>query len=264
MRVMTLVLLSSLIAGPLAAAEWVEGYTEPNRTIRVATAETGIVQTVLVHEGEHVKQGQPLASLDDDLHRSAVTLAEQQASARGRLQSAQAELAFLQHRLDKLIELRRAGQAHQEEVDRATSDVQVSAGKLLTEQEEQRLLQLQYERAKLQLARRTILAPMDGIVTQLHRHQGEHISAATPDLLTLVELTPLKATFLLERPQALKLKPQQEARLRLGETGPMIRGQVEYVSEVIDAQSGLTTVKVRLDNADRKLRSGERCLLEIP
>lgn len=256
--------LTALLLPTLAGAEeWIEGFTEPNRTIQVASAETGLVTNVLVQEGDHVRAGQPLATLDDELQRVQFDLARKQVEFKGRYRTAQAELQLHQRRFDKLLELRRAGQAHQEELERTRTDLQAAEGKVLADEEEQALLRLQADRAKIQLDRRTITAPIDGVILDVTKHPGEFLSPASAQVLTLAELSPLKAVFLLPRTQAVKLRPQQPARVKFGDGPQAIVGQVVFVSEVTDAQSGLVTVKIRLDNAAREIRSGERCRLEV-
>lgn len=261
-------LLVWCLALPLTAfaaeSEPLEGFTEPYRTIDVSTAETGLIAGMLVREGENVKAGQPVAILDDDLQRSQLTLVRQQYEAKGRLQAATAELAMYKRRFEKLQELKRTLQAHQEEVERAKAEVAIAEGKVLAEEEENLLLRLQVERAKLQLDRRTITAPIDGAVIEVHRQVGEFVSAANPRVITIVELHPLRATFLVSRPHLAQIKPQQSIKVRMGEAATTVTGVVEFISEVTDAQSGLTTVKLRLENPQRTLRSGERCRLELP
>jgi multidrug resistance efflux pump len=176
----------------------------------------------------------------------------------------QAELALYKRRFEKLTELRRLGQAHSEELERARADLQVAEGKLLADEEERQLLRLQWEKAKTQLERRTITAPMDGTVTDIHRLVGEYVSSGNPKIITLVELTTLKANFLATRQQAARFRAEQEVKVRWGEGEKPITGFVEYVAEVTQAESGLITVRVRFDNQDRKIRSGERCRLVMP
>ncbi|NND99607.1 MAG: hypothetical protein HKN47_20005 [Pirellulaceae bacterium] len=43
-----------------------------------------------------------------------------------------------------------------------------------------------------------------------------------------------------------------------------IVGMVDEISPVVDAQSGTIKVKVRIDNPDGELLSGERCSIDIP
>ena len=49
------------------AAGNVEGFTEPYKTIQVASPETGILSAVDVSEGDTVREGASIASLDKQL-----------------------------------------------------------------------------------------------------------------------------------------------------------------------------------------------------
>jgi RND family efflux transporter MFP subunit len=247
-----------------AAGTPVEGFTEPYRTVEVASAETGVLLTLLVQEGDHVKAGQPLATLDDDLQRSQVAIAEQQAENRGRRSAAEAELALHQRRHEKLVQLREAGQAYAEETARALADVRIAESKLLAEQEEQKLSQRQLEKFRLQLLKRTIVAPGNGVVVEVHRQVGEIVSPAMPQVVKLVTLDPLKATFLLTAAQLARLKPRQKVRVTFVDNAQTVEGLVEMIAPITDAESGTTGVRVRIANPELKLRSGERCRLELP
>ena len=254
-----------LTAGAAAAIDVpVEGFTEPFRTVQVASSEMGLLTSLLVKAGDHVTSGQPLGALDDDLQRSQLAIAQLQADARGQLNAALAELALHQRRFEKLTKLREAGQAHAEEVERARADVQVADSKVLAEQEQQRLLLLQLEKYRLQLSKRTILSPLDGVVAELHRQVGEFVSPNTPQVLTVVELHPLKATFLVTRAQLSRLKLLQRVKVQFVEAGQKIEATVDSIAPITDAESGTTAVSVRIANPNLTFRSGERCRLELP
>src|SRR5262245_4715983 len=66
----------------------VEGLTEPFRAIEVAAPEPGIVTRVAVREGTLVKQGQVLASLDNEVHIATLAVAQKNMEAVGGLNSA--------------------------------------------------------------------------------------------------------------------------------------------------------------------------------
>jgi len=102
-----------------ARASEMEGYTEPYRTIRVATDETGIVEKVYISEGQVVEKGAPLISLNNEIQNALLAVAEQNMNAKGRLESAKAELQLKEERLKILQSLRLEGNARQEELDRA-------------------------------------------------------------------------------------------------------------------------------------------------
>lgn len=244
-------------------AENVEGFTEPFRTIRVASAESGIVSRVFVREGEAVAAGQQLVLLDDEVHRMLLEIAKQQMDATGRVNSTRAEVELHQSRYTKLAELRQAGKAYQQEVDRARADVEVAQGRLLAIEEELALRKLEYKKIAVQLERRTVTAPVNGVVTVLTKNIGEYVSPVDPEVVTLVQLNPLRATFLMNRNQSAKVRVGSQVTIAFTDSALTAVGVVEQVSELTDAESGTVPVRIRIDNQEGKYRSGERCTLDV-
>ncbi len=240
-----------------------EGYTEPYRSINVAADETGIIDEVLVREGQQVQSGQPLARLNSDVHRALLAIAKQNMPATGRLDAARADLPMRQERLGKLQSLRVEGHARQEEVDRARSEVAVAEANVRTAQEDLVTRRLEYDKIKTQIARRTVRAPIAGVVTTLHKDQGEFVAPNNPDVLTLVQLDPLLANFTVTSPQAGKLRVDQKLEVRFLASGRKTTGTIEFIAPVTDAESGRVRVKVRIENPDGRLRSGERCQIRV-
>ena len=256
---------AALIVPDLAGgSETVEGFTEPYRSVHVASSETGLLQILLVKVGDPVLTGQKLGTLDDDLQRAQLAIAQQQADARGRLKAAEAERAVNERRYEKLSQLLTKGQASPEETERAKANLEIAEGKLLAEHDEHRLLNLQLERAQLALQKRAIVAPLSGMVAEVHHQIGEFISPASPQVVMIVELDPLAATFLLTRPQLISLKRQRQIRVRFADSGQQVLGAIDSIAPVTDAESGTTAVRIRLANPNGELRGGERCLLELP
>jgi RND family efflux transporter MFP subunit len=257
-------LLLAFAPAMLLASETVEGFTEPYRTVHVASSETGLLQLLLVKVGDHVVAGQKLGGLDDDLQRAQLAIAQQQVEARGRLKAAEAERGVNERRYEKLAQLLARGQASPEETERAKANLEIADAKLLAEQDEHRLLALQLDRAQLALQKRSIVAPLSGVVADVQRQVGEFVSPAAPQVVTIVELDPLAATFLLSRSQLISLKRQRQIRVRLAESGQQTAGVLDSIAPVTDAESGTTAVRIRLANPSGELRGGERCLLELP
>jgi RND family efflux transporter MFP subunit len=254
--------LLALLAAPLQADEPAPGFTEPYSTIAIATTETGLITTLNVKEGDHVTAGQVLAVLDDDLQLSQLAIAQQQAEGQGKLNIAKAEQALQKRRNEKLAQLSQNGQAHPEEIERAKAELRVAEGRVLAEEEELKLLKSQVDRARLMLKKRTVYAPADGIVTEVIRRPGEFVSPTAPQVVVIVQLDRLKATFLVQRDQRQGLTLKQQVMVRMIDTEELIPGTVEYISPITDAESGTTVVRVLIDNRAEKFRSGEKCLLE--
>jgi RND family efflux transporter MFP subunit len=250
-------------ADPDLRGEVVEGFTEPYRVIHVASPESGILAELQVHEGDQVREAQVLASLDVEVHQAMLKIAEVSMESRGRLDSALAELAVRKNRLEKLRLLQSRGHARVEEVERAQADLAIAEGNVKSVREELRTKQLEYERIRVQLERRTIRSPLDGVVRQVLKRRGEFVAPNDPVVLQVVQLNPLAAVFMVSRRQAEDLALHPTATVRLGDGRRKTVGAVEFISPTIEAESGLVEVKIRLDNDDGSIRSGERCTVQV-
>lgn len=246
-----------------AIAFELEGYTEPFQTVNVAANESGTVEEVFVREGDTVTADQPIARLNNEVHLALLAIAEQNMNAQGRIDAANADLKMRILRLEKLRKLRADGHARQEEVDRAESEVEVARANLLTANEDHVARRLEYEKIKAEIDRRTIKAPLTGVVTTLHKDRGEFVAPNNPDVVTVVQLDKLLANFTLLRPQAAKLKVHQKIVVHLRDSNADAAGVVEYISPVNDAESGAVLVKIRIDNRKGAYRAGEHCTIRI-
>ena len=252
------------VASISVRAEEFDGYTEHYDSVEVATSETGIVQAVLVREGDIVQAGDIVAKLDDELHLVLLRIAEQAMQSQGSLNSAEAELQLRRQRLNKLVELRDQGHARQDEVERARADEAIAAARLLSAHEELLIKKLEHRKMQVQVERRTIRAPMDGVVTKIHKKKGGYVGPSDPYLLEMVRLNPLLAKFSLPSHRARQLRVGQTAFLLFEVTGQTVRGTIEFIGPVTDAQSATVQIKARIDNDDGAYYSGERCTIRLP
>ena len=120
-----------------ARAATAEVLVKPFRAVSVSSAVAGALQTLSVQEGESAKTGQPLAILAHEQEQLEVD------------------------RLTKVLEKRDFD-------DRGTAklfkDKIVSEDEAVEKRIEREIAELQLRRAKLDLAHKTLLAPLDGIV----------------------------------------------------------------------------------------------------
>jgi len=254
--------LALLSASPAYGGEF-DGFTEPYRTVNVASVETGTVKSLEVREGTPVEKGQLLARLDDELYLSLLAIADESMRAQGALKSAQVELNMRRDRWEKLEALRVQGHARQEEVDRAYADVEIADARVLSTKELMEVKRLEYEKAKIQLARRAVLAPLTGVVNTIHKDEGEFVAPNDPYIVEIVTLDPLLATFTVPSAEASQLHQDDNVVVYLDSADQVVQGQVDTIAPVTDAESGTVRVKVRIANSDRKWRSGERCTLQL-
>jgi RND family efflux transporter MFP subunit len=250
----------SHVAPSAQAESAVEAFTEPYRTVRVAAADAGIVTEVVAREGARVAAGEPLVRLDIDLHEALLDIARAGMEESGRIDAAQAEVSLRWQRVETLRELRAAGHARQEELDRAIADLQIAEGQLKAAQEARRLKVLEHQKILVQIERRTIRSPIAGVVTEVFKEPGEFTAANDPTLLTVVQLDPLVATFTAPQDVASLLQLGMQVDVEFA-TSAVVKAQVDFISPVIDAKSGTVEVKVRIPNPDGRLYGGMRCRL---
>lgn len=240
-----------------------DGISEPFRVINVAADEMGIIEETLVREGERVERGRPLARLNSEVHRALLAISEQGMNSEGRLEAALAESRLRKTRLEKIEALRAEGNARQEELERAAMELEVAEANARSAREERLTKKLEYDRLKVQLERRTIRAPVAGVVTKLHRQPGEFVAPNNPEVLTLVQLDPLLANCAAPSEWTARLEVGQKVHVRFLVAEVVAEGVIDFIAPVTDAESDTFQVKISIDNPAGRLRSGERLKLEF-
>ncbi len=185
--------------------------------LTVATDVSGIVANVAVHESQRVEKGQVLFTLDQEPFRIALAGAEanlgtvrnqivtQQATYRQKLaqiEQARTDIGFFETGAQRQQDLLKRGVSAQATYDQAKRDLDTARERLLVAQSdaEATLAQLggradapieqnanylaakaQVDRARRDLTRTTVVAPMPGIVTNVDALlPGEYLPAAQP------------------------------------------------------------------------------------
>lgn len=238
-----------------------DGFIQPLHDAQVAFVETGVLTQLHVKIGDRVSAGQVLATLDDEMQRSHVRIAEAHVEKRGELHAASAEHALHQQRLAKLRLLHEDRMAQLEELRRAEADSEIAVGRYLAAKEDLTLRKLELERARLQLERRELKAPFDGIVTGLLRQVGEYVPPNDPALLRLISDEHMVAVVNL--PAELLPQCKTGAMVRVRTTAPpaSFQATIESVSPAIDGESGTVRVRAVFANPQARCRAGDRCTI---
>ena len=134
-----------------------QGWIEAN-LIFVAPDEVGRVETLSVKEGDSIKKGDPLFTVDDDL---------QQAD----LAQVKASLINAQQTFDRAQQLAKTGAGTQKDLDAATAVLRDAQARLNSSQ--------------TRLARRSVFSPVTGTVQQVYYRPGEMVPAGRPVLALL-------------------------------------------------------------------------------
>ena len=266
---LSLILTASMPFAQAADETPVLTYLRPLQEIDLASAESGIVGSVLVSPGDHVTKGQEILRLNSTVIEAQLAQAEAQAKQEGRIKSAEAEHLMAKQRLDIINSLKGSGSTNQAEGDKAVASLAVADGQLKAAQEERDSLRHSTATIKAQLDQRIIRSPIDGVVTEITRDVGEPVDARRSDipdyLARIVDLSQLIARVHIPSGLTEKLKLGQKLRLVLdGPNKTEGEGTIRFISPTVDAATGLAEVHLVFPNADGKLRSGIAGTLMVP
>ncbi|PAY16083.1 hypothetical protein CKO51_28715 [Rhodopirellula sp. SM50] len=237
------------------------GFTEPYREIKLCLAESGSVDTVLIHRGMKVDAGQLLLTLDSDVLQANRNVAAAKAESRSRVDALIIESDLKQQRYEKLQQLLDDGAGSVEEVRRANADASVAMLQVEAAREEMRLRQLELREIEARIEQRRVYSPISGVITEVTKQPGEYVSQQEPHVATVVQLDRLRVTLFVPTSVAGSMDSKAEVDLWLPETEQRCIGRVDYVGVVTEADSGRVRVDLLIDNPNRHYRSGVRCQL---
>lgn len=240
-----------------------EGFTEPKYDIMVAAMEIGRLEDLLVKIGDEVVAGQIAGQLENSLQQSAVQIAELQSNLTGELDGSRAEVELHESRTKLLRQLAKDRMARPDELARAETDLRVAKAKLLTVEEQNKLRKLELARYRLQLERRLVRIPMNGVISEIFHHPGEYITPSEPAVVRLLVLDTLYGVFNVPVEEAKTVRIGTPARVFLRSEGKTVNVTISSISPVIDGESGTVQLRVELENSKRTLRAGDRCTLRI-
>ncbi len=227
------------------------GTAEPYSTVAVHAQITGELTSVGFTEGDDVKKGQVLFTLD----RRPLEAALQQAEANLARDQAQATNAKAQ--AVRYQDLLKRGIATHEQVDQITTnaaalDATVGADRAAL------------ENAKVQLQYATITAPLAGRTGALMVHAGNLVRANdTTPLVIINQVSPIFVSFAIPEAQLTDFKRYLAAGTLHVEaqppnaTGPGAKGRVTFVDNAVDPTTGTITIKGTFPNTDRHLWPGQ-------
>lgn len=207
--------------------------------IFVAPDEAGRVTTLSVREGDTVKTGEPLFTVDDDL---------QQAD----LAQVRASLVNARQTFDRASELAKTGTGTQKDLDAATAVLRDAQARLNSSQ--------------TRLARRSVFSPVSGTVQQVYYRVGEMVPAGRA-VLSLLPPGNIKVRFFV--PEAVLPKIAYGGTVKIGCDGcdknltarvSFIAGQSEFTPPVIyslDERAKLVFLIEALPKKPGDLRVGQ-------
>lgn len=213
------VAIAMATTGPAVRAVYATGSVEPLHWAKVGPSLRARITEVLVEEGERVREGQPLARLDDR-------------EAAHRVEEAEARARFAEEELARIRALVARDIAARASLERAEAEA--------------RAVRAAAEAARRRLDDYVVRAPSDGVVLRRDAEVGEVVD--TPAALFWVgEPRPLRVTAEVDEEDIAEVREGQEALLRADAfPGRVLRATVVQITPKGDATRKAYRVRLAL------------------
>lgn len=236
-----------VVQKPMAVNVRAVGTVEASSTVEVRAQVAGELKTVGFKEGQDVKAGQLLFTIDPQPFEVALRQAE------ATLARNEAQLKNAEAQRTRATELMKSGLLPRSEFDTAVTAVstltaQVSGDRALVDS------------TRIQLERTKVFAPVAGRTGALLVHPGALVRANdTTPLVVINQMSPAYVSFaiparLLPRVNSGRDRPSADAHLA-GLVEP-INGRVTFIDNAVDKASDTIRLKAEFPNRDRQLWPG--------
>ncbi len=227
------------------------GSVQPIAAIAIKARVDTVVETVHFIEGQEVKAGDPLFTLD------ARALDAQLRQAQANLERDRANLEKAKGDVRRYGELVRTNAISRTQYDAAVAVADALEGTIKADL-------AAIEAAKVSLSFTRITAPMDGRTGTANAKTGTMVRAADASpLVTLTQLRPINVSFSVpERHLPTIRRAMAEGVLKVtaglpGSTQAPAEGTLSFVDSQVDQQTGTILVKGEFPNADTRLWPGQ-------
>lgn len=200
------------------------------------------VAAVYVDEGDWVKQGQPMAKLDDALLQAQIAQAE------ATLATQKANLDFKKNQYERAVSLEKEGAFSKELLEQRRSETASAEASLLASQ-------ASVNEMKIRQARMTLRAPVAGVVLQRTIRPGDiSTSVATSPYFRLASNGLIELDAELPDAKLSLIHEGTPASVTLT-TGETVQGKVRFVSPRVDQNTSLGRARIALP-FNKALRPG--------
>jgi RND family efflux transporter MFP subunit len=205
------------------------GDGEALRSVSVVPLSSGILRNVKVTAGARVKSGDVLAVLDSD---TEMIVRDQAALA---VETSRHKVS----RYESLVE------------SLAASTVQLDEAR--TEYEAARLA---FREAQIALDRRSVVAPIDGIVGIVPVERGDYVTQQT-EIATIDDRSSILVDFWVTERFAALVQPEQEVEAdSIALPGVIFSGKIQAIGSRVDRDTRTLQLRAIIDNENDKLRPG--------
>lgn len=222
------------------------GYTKlpPQNQADVSVHSSGIVKSILIEEGQKVRQGQIIGTIESP----------EFAKLKEAYLLSKSHLSYLKLDFERQKTLNEQNVNATKTLQKAQSDYEMESARLASLQKQLGLLNISLSENATATA--PVLAPINGYVTEIHVRIGSAIAAGTA-LLNLVDNSKLHVDLLVYEKDLYKVKIGQKVRFILtNQNKNEVVGTIFSVGKAFENDTKAVAVHAEIENKDEKLISG--------
>jgi HlyD family secretion protein len=211
------------------------GEVRPKRYVNVGANVSGLLVEINVVEGQRVKLGQVLARVDSLRYQAGARQGEAGvAAASADLARAEADLSAAKLAFDRNKRMRDEKLVADSVYDQAEADYKMKQAAVESAKLRVAQLQAQLDTSKDDLYKTTVYSPMDGVVTNLPKEQGEMVIGAqsfNPTvIMTVADLSIMECEVMVDETDFRNLRVGQEAKVKVDALeGLELKGEVTEI-----------------------------------
>lgn len=227
------------------------GHVEASATAEIRSQVTGLLKAVHFREGDEVKAGELLFTIDPR------PFAANLAKAEAELAKSKAELENARREADRYSLAAQKGYVSVEQADQAATKVSTLTATVKADQ-------AAIDSARLELEYCSIRAPFTGRTGELINDQGNLIKAnADGPMVTINQLRPVLATFTIPGQylqDVFTYRSSSELKVTAAVKDlplPPIAGTLAFIDNTVDPTTGVIRIKASFANSDHRLWPGQ-------
>lgn len=224
------------------------GMVSPINSVDIKAQTNSIIAKVHVRDGQFVKNGDLLFTLDARTEEANIVKAQAQ------LDKDAASLADAQRQLKRTQELAAQNFIAQGQVDTAMANTQVWTATVSADK-------AAIDAARVAQSYARILAPQSGRIGTVNVSNGATVQANVSNLLTITQVNPIAVTFTLPQRNITDALAALKAggapvTATLADNVGIFKGKLQFVDSQIDVASGSVKAKAYFKNDEEKLWPG--------
>ena len=227
------------------------GTVEARSTVEIRARVSGELVAVHFQEGQDVRKGAPLFTIDPSSYQIALRQAE------ARLAKDQALAATAREKEQRYQVLTGEGLISRQDYDLIRAEAESLEASVAADR-------AAVEETRLQLAWSRIASPLTGRTGSLMVHAGDQVRASSDQPLVVIhQMEPIDVSFTVPEKDLARVRSAMGAGnlpvsvILPGEEGQPASGTLTFVDNAVDTRTGTIRLKASFVNADRRLWPGQ-------